>query len=905
MAMTKARFVLSCGIFFLISLILLAVARSDSGREKSHVLVLHSYHGELPWSRGLMQGLERGFQDSGLPLVMHVEYMDGIRHRQEENFPVMKDYLSQKYARVPLQGVLATDDVALDFLLLYRDEIFPGLPLVFCGPNDFTPERLEFQERITGIAENPDMRGTIGLIRRLHPKASSIAVVSDRNPASLRVIEGLKKIAGELGQPGLFSLLTDASLEALLAELQALPRGTPVVFHAFLRDASGKTYASNLKNLRLLASRSGLPFYTFKKIDIGEGAVGGAVISEERMAEIAAGMVLQILKGLPPQGIPVIYHTPQVYLFDYPKLRDFKIPPEILPAGSILINRPFPLYHEHRTAFYIAGAALLLLLCLLIVLTLKNRRERRHRRNAEQHLRESQDRYRSIIVVSNTGAWEFNRETNHQWCSPEYFSMIGHDAAEFTMNGGDNLRQVWTDFLHPEDREPALAFFRDYLNRGSEGLYEQHFRMRHKEGHWVWIWSRGKTLCRPDGSLTPLTLGTHINISDIRDAEARREKLQAQLLQAQKMESVGILAGGVAHDFNNLIQVMRGNLELLAMGATLDTRSMQRLDVVAGAMDRAAKLVQQLLFFSRKAESSRVRMDINDEIRMLSHLLERIIPRMISMELHLCSGISPVCADPVQMEQALLNLANNAADAMPEGGRLIFETKNVDLDDSFVKTHEGACRGPHVLISVSDTGCGMDAETLSHAFDPFFTTKEVGKGSGLGLASVYGIVKAHGGYLQCYSEPGHGTVFNVYFPVVDEGGTELKTLPEPSLPGTGSETLLLVDDEAHIREMGREALENAGYTVLCAGSGEEALTIYGEEVQRIDLILLDLNMPGMGGHRCLRELLKKNPHARVLISSGYSANGQAMEALASGAMGFIGKPWLLKELMEKVREVLT
>ncbi|HDQ40998.1 MAG TPA: PAS domain S-box protein, partial [Desulfonatronum sp.] len=387
-------------------------------------------------------------------------------------------------------------------------------------------------------------------------------------------------------------------------------------------------------------------------------------------------------------------------------------------------------------------------------------------------------------------------------------------------------------------------------------------------------------------------------------AEAEKEKLQAMLLQAQKMESVGILAGGVAHDFNNLLHIMRGSFDLLADSENLDAVRVTRLQTVVKSLDRAAQLVQQLLLFSRKAEIKRLQLNVNQEVQDVARILERTIPRMIELELHLDPALWPVSGDPVQIEQVLLNLANNAADAMPEGGRLTIETANVEVDEGFVRVHAGSTSGRHVLLTVSDTGCGMDKKTLDNVFDPFFTTKEVGKGTGLGLASAYGIVKAHEGYIHCSSEVGSGTTFRIYLPAADRADMAIvESQPEAPLQG-GNETILVVDDEPEIQELTQESLESFGYNVQTAATGEEALEMYKAEGKAIDLVLLDLNMPGMGGYRCLHELIQLDPTVRVLIASGYTTKVHEKDIRNPEAMRFLHKPYQLKELAAMVREVL-
>jgi len=394
------------------------------------------------------------------------------------------------------------------------------------------------------------------------------------------------------------------------------------------------------------------------------------------------------------------------------------------------------------------------------------------------------------------------------------------------------------------------------------------------------------------------------DITERKRALQEREKLQGQLLQAQKMESLGILAGGVAHDFNNLLQAMSGNVELLMQSKPRDHPDTSRLLSIGRSVERGAQLVRQLMLFGRKAGSRRERLDLNREVQEALDILERTIPKMIALEQRLDPALWPIFADPVQIEQILLNLAANAVDAMPDGGKLFLETRNVVLDETFFKARKGAFAGPHVLLSVTDTGCGMDKTVLEHIFDPFFTTKEAGKGTGLGLASVYGIVQAHWGHIQCYSEPGSGTAFRIYLPAADPAEDSRDgTAHDTALRG-GTECILVVDDDPEIRELTLEALESYGYAMESAASGEEALRIYQDHGRNIGLVLLDLNMPGMGGYKCLRELLELDPSVKVIIASGYPDTGHGRDPVFSGAKDFIGKPYQLRELAAKVRAVL-
>ncbi|MGB9617312.1 MAG: response regulator, partial [Desulfomonilaceae bacterium] len=326
------------------------------------------------------------------------------------------------------------------------------------------------------------------------------------------------------------------------------------------------------------------------------------------------------------------------------------------------------------------------------------------------------------------------------------------------------------------------------------------------------------------------------------------------------------------------------------------------IKMISESSKRGSDLAKRLLVFSRKTTVELRTMDLNQCVREARKILERTIPKMISIELFLEDGLPNIQGDPTELEQVLVNLAINARDAMPDGGRLTFETHRIFLDEEYARTHYGCTPGQYVLLTVSDTGVGMDKETLSRIYEPFFTTKEAGKGTGLGLAVVYGIIKQHGARIGCYSEVGKGTTFKIYFPVAEAPVKETSADEGPVLGGT--ETILLVDDEPAIRDLGRRLLANAGYEVLLATNGKEALDIYRAHRDRIALVILDLIMPEMGGKQCMKELLAMNKSLKIVVTSGHSANGVSEEAMNLGAKDFIQKPFELRRVLRQVRAVL-
>jgi len=382
------------------------------------------------------------------------------------------------------------------------------------------------------------------------------------------------------------------------------------------------------------------------------------------------------------------------------------------------------------------------------------------------------------------------------------------------------------------------------------------------------------------------------------------KNLRAQLLQAQKLEAVGTLAGGVAHDFNNLLTVILGFSDLLLSEKSPDDPEYDDLMKLSHAASSGAELVRRMLTFTRRVESNPVTMNLNNQILDLKQLFARAIPKMIDIRLDLSDDLAEIHADRPQMEQVLMNLVVNARDAMPDGGELLIQTKNVSLDKEYCRMRLECKSGNHVLLSVADTGQGMEPETLNRIFEPFFTTKQPGEGTGLGLATVYGIVKQHKGFVECSSERDRGTTFNVYLPALEEQAEPAEVGVEELKPTGGTETILLVEDEEVIRDLGIKLLGRAGYTVLTASDGYEALEIYRNRGSDVSLILLDLVMHGMGGQQCLEELLKIDSDAKVVISSGYAHEGSTKRMIELGAKDFVTKPYTAGALLKTVRTVL-
>jgi len=401
-------------------------------------------------------------------------------------------------------------------------------------------------------------------------------------------------------------------------------------------------------------------------------------------------------------------------------------------------------------------------------------------------------------------------------------------------------------------------------------------------------------LATKDGALVSSTI---VDISE-------RKKIEQQLRLAQRMEAIGQLAGGIAHDFNNLLAVIIGSADILVDEIPQTDSRSKRVEMIRQAGSSAADLVRQLLAFSRQQMVQPLVLDTRKIVNATQAMLRRLIGENIDLSVAVEEGVGLITADPGQIEQVLLNLAVNARDAMPKGGRLTIEARNVELDATDKKKHDPIIPGRYVLLAVEDTGCGMDEKTQARIFDPFFTTKEVGKGTGLGLATVYGIVKQSRGYIWVYSEVGQGTIFKVYLPRTDQTIQPLKQTEDEMMALQGSETILLAEDSESLREMAREYLESIGYTVLDANSGTQALERAKEFQGRIDMLLTDIIMPEMGGPELADRLVSLRPEVKVIFTSGYTGDVIAGHGPLDPAAVFIQKPYRPKALARKIREVL-
>lgn len=510
------------------------------------------------------------------------------------------------------------------------------------------------------------------------------------------------------------------------------------------------------------------------------------------------------------------------------------------------------------------------------------------RQRAVEALRTAEERMRFAMQSADVGVWDLDCVTGSLCWSETIEAHYGLKPGSFP-----GTFEAFIERIHPDDRESMRKTIREATKSGTE--FSVVNRSIWPDGTVRWLNTAGRIILAVHGE--PVR-GVGISL----DVTARRS-LEEQYQQAQKMEAVGQLAGGVAHDFNNLVSVILGQCELLLLDSDTRERRQARVAQIQKASLSAASLTRQLLAFSRKQIIQSTPVELNATVAHMRNMLGRLIGEDIEVVLNLRPDLALVSADRGQVEQILMNLAVNARDAMPRGGILTIETCNVDLDEHDAHTHSSVTPGAYVMLAVSDTGTGMTPEVQARVFEPFFTTKEVGKGTGLGMASVHSIVARSGGGITVYSEVGRGTTFKLYFPRADALEMAPGTVPPVAESSISALTVLLVEDQEGLREVARELLERQGHTVLCAANAAEALEFF-EEHASIGVLLTDVVMPGTSGPALARRLVERRPALKVIYMSGYTEDTIIHHGVLNPGIAFLAKPFSSEALGQKLREVL-
>ncbi len=873
----------------LVTVLLLACLQLPANDAVPSVLILNSYHPGYQWSDDIRRGIEEVLHEHGSPIHIEIEYLDSKRHPEVIGDPVLTAYLRTKYQRSRFQVVISCDDNATWFTLGVRDALFPGTPQVFCGVNDLQRERLAETANITGINESADIGETIDCMLRLHPETSRLIVVTDTTETGKGVVREVGRWR-DLNRGRVSLDVVDDVSQSRLGEIldQAKP-GALVLYSFFFRDQDGRSF-DIAESARFVVQHAKVPIYSTWDFNRGFGMVGGKQASGVSQGRAAGGMARRILDGTAAADIGIEMRSPNLWVFEYPSLRRLGIPVSALPPGSLIVGEPDNVFYRYRHLIWSVSALLCLLVAIIVTLAWNISRRRR----AEAALRESEESLATTLDSIGDGVIATDAAGLVSRMNPVAEALTGWPLREAVGRPIADIFKV----LHESDRSPIDSPVIRILRGESVASRGGHCLLLSRDGKELSVGDSAAPIRSRHGEM----VGVVLVFNDQTAAKVAAQKLhdsEQRLRQHEKLGAIGQLAGGVAHDFNNQLTGILGFAELLSKRLS-DPSHLRSTSYIIKSALRAADLTKQLLSFARKAKYSTAKVQIHDVVHEVSALLAHSIDKRIEIRLQLHASPDSVLGDFSQLQNALLNLAINARDAMPRGGILTFTTA--------IETRTGGTVDPdappesHVVIGVSDTGIGMDSATQRHLFEPFYTTKAPGKGTGLGLAAVYDVVQSHAGRIDVHSEPGHGSTFTIRLPLHRSGSSA--AAPACSPTPTGTAHILVVDDEEMVRTLLADTLEDHGYRASMCSDGEAAMAFLRKSESSVDLVILDMVMPGCSGAETFSRLQASYPRIRVLISSGYNLNGEAQSLLDQGARGFIQKPFRATDLVALVATTL-
>ena len=861
---------------------------------KQRVLILHAYHIGYPWSDSVTEGLKSALEREK-NVDIFFEYMDTKRHLDKPYLEKLLQLYKYKYGDLSLDVIICSDDNALYFLLINRDDLFPNVPIVFCGINNLIDSRIAGHTNITGVVEHPDILGTLQIALRLHPETRQVVVVHDQTKSGLANAARMKKIAPDFENQIGIRYFTNTRISELKDALRALSAETIVLHLSFARDRNG-VFLPLEEASRLVNDNTACPVYTCWDVRMKyPGHCGGKVVSGQAQGETAARMALGILHGKSANEIDIIRKSPNVDTFDYAQLNRFGLTKKDLPKDSIIINEPFSFYENYKERIWITSGVFVFLILLVLFLVVNIFRRKR----AEEKLREA------YSIINRSPAVVFLWKNAEGWpvefVSDNVKELFGYTVEEFTSG-----KVSYATTVHPDDLERvAQKITTCSREKGKGNFFHKPYRIFTKDGGIKWLDDMAFIRRNRKGHITHYQ-GIVLDISERVKAEDEKESLQAKLQISKKMESIGLLAGGVAHDLNNVLSGIVSYPELLLLDLPEDSKLRKPIETIQDSGHRAAAIVQDLLTVARGVATTKKPLDINDivsdylqspEFKKLKHFSPAV-----TVKADLDSDLINISGSHVHIRKVVMNLVSNASEAIEGSGSVTVSTMNRYLDRP-LRGYEDVNIGEYAVLSVSDDGLGISSDDLERIFEPFYTKKVMGRsGTGLGLAVVWNVVRNHKGYIDLTTGE-NGTIFELYFPITrDEIPDKNASIPIDDYKGNG-ETILVVDDVESQRDISCKMMETLGYKTKSVSSGEAAIEYLKEHTA--DLVLLDMIMdPGINGRETYERIIKIHPGQKAFIVSGFAETDEVKRAQKLGAGQYIRKPLTLARIGIAIKEEL-
>lgn len=878
------------GLSLLVSVCPALAAQTRLGDKR--ILYLNSYNTGYAWSDNIIQGIRSVLPMDIQNLNFQLEYLDAKRYETASMEEALFEFFKAKFKNDRFDVVMTSDNNALDFALKYREALFPGIPIVFCGINNYHPSMLEGQKKITGIAETVAFKENMDIIRRLHPEARQMVVIGGISVTSRAIVSEIKETLEKEKIDFKFTFITGFQTGKLKLGkpdfLMGLPEDTVIYIVPGGSEEIGGTFYNIREIGTMICQSTDLPVYSSWEFMMGTGIVGGKLASGLKQGKSFARLALRILNGENPDAIPVETTGGHSYVFDDNALKKFRIDKALLPEGSRIINEPYNFYQLNRHLVWAIIGVMVVLSGLVVLLILNIAQKRTANRAVENskkqlqlildnipHLVFWQDRDLNLVDVNMSFQTFFNIK--------DKATIMGKDisAVPDLAFSAEESRRLGREVL-----ETALPY-RAGLIKIQRSNMEQ-----------LWLEINKMPLLDKKKQVA----GVLSTAEDI----TKKINLEKQLVQAQKMEALGILSGGIAHDFNNILTTIVNSTELAIDDVPEDSLTRKDLLRVLSAGKRGADLVKQILTFSRPGHVRFRRVNLAAVVADAMALVEASLPGNIEVVQTIEPGDFFCQGDASQLHQVIMNLCTNAFQAMDgQGGRIDVALRNLvqgSMEDESADEPKAFTLPPghYIELTVTDNGPGIHPEIQDKIFDPFFSTKNKNIGTGLGLSMVHGIVQGHNGAIAIASTPYEATRFTVMIPRMDLGGDEVSLADERVCKGQGA--ILFVEDDEEQRETVPRTIEKLGYTVSVAQSAGEALDILTQNPDGFDLVITDYDMPKTSGLDLAKHLAKAIPGLPVILISGRNVEFSRKES--ANIKKFIVKPYNQNDLSKGIRSVL-